>query len=132
MQEVWSAPVRYSECDQQGIAFNSHYLAWCDEAVSGWLAVRGTPYESLLERGLDTRVVGSELAWSAPARWGDTVSVDAECARVGTSSFAVRFHVRVAERLCCTVTTTYVLVDSAGPSPVPHDLRAAWLDPTAG
>jgi len=30
---AWSSPVRYVECDQQGIVFNAHYLTWADEAV---------------------------------------------------------------------------------------------------
>jgi acyl-CoA thioester hydrolase len=131
VQEVWSAPVRYAECDQQGIAFNSHYLTWCDEAATSWFATRSTPYSSLLARGLDTHVVGSELSWSAPVRWDDVVTVDAECTRVGTSSFALRFLVRVGDRACCEVSTTYVLVDSTGPTRVPDDLRAAWVTPSA-
>jgi acyl-CoA thioester hydrolase len=30
---AWSAPVRYAECDQQGVVFNANYLAYADEAV---------------------------------------------------------------------------------------------------
>ena len=36
-------------------------------------------------------------------------------------------QVRVAERVCCTVRTTYVLVDDDHrPVRVPDDLRSAW------
>ena len=34
MPEVWSAPVRFVECDQQGVVFNAHYLTWADEAAT--------------------------------------------------------------------------------------------------
>ena len=129
MNEVWSAPVRYSECDQQGIVFNGHYLAYCDEAGSAWYSSRGTPYADLLARGLDMHVIASTLDWSSSARWGDVVSVDAGCERIGGSSFVVRMLVRVGGRHCCTVTVTNVLVDGSGrPVRVPDDLRAAWLD----
>jgi acyl-CoA thioester hydrolase len=128
----WSAPVRYVECDQQGIVFNAHYLVWCDEAVTRWFEATGASYAALTARGLDTRVVSSTLDWSSSARYGDVVDVRARTERVGRTSFAVAFDVTVGERLCCRVTTTYVLVDDDGrPTPVPGDLRAAWEQLTA-
>ncbi|MDT7551270.1 MAG: acyl-CoA thioester hydrolase [Actinomycetota bacterium] len=124
---VWSAPVRYQECDQQGIVFNAHYLTWCDEAVTAWMAAVGTPYDGLHARDLDTRVVASALDWMSSARWGDTVDLDVAVARLGRTSFAIGIDVSVGERLCCRVVTTYVMTDLAGSSvPVPDDLRAAW------
>lgn len=128
MRAVWSAPVRYAECDQQGIVFNSHYLLWCDEAVTAWFAATGTAYDVLHARGFDTKVVSTTLHWTSSARWGDVVEVDATAEAVGRTSFTVSFGIRVGERLCCTVRTTYVLVDRDDvPTPVPPDLRAAWL-----
>jgi acyl-CoA thioester hydrolase len=124
---AWRAPVRYVECDQQGIVFNAHYLTWCDEAVVGWFAATGSDYAALTARGLDTRVVASALEWASSARYGDVVDVDVWTDRVGRTSFTVGFDVRVGDRRCCTVRTTYVLVDADGrPTPVPGDLRSAW------
>ena len=125
---AWSAPVRYAECDMQGIVFNAHYLAYADEAVVGVLASLGTPYDGLLARGLDTAVVASELTWTAPARYGDVVHVDGVVERVGRTSFTLAFTISVEDRPCCRVRTTYVLTDTGRtPTPVPDDLRAAWL-----
>ena len=124
---AWSAPVRYAECDQQGVVFNAHYLAYADEAVIGVLRQHGTSYDDILGRGLDTSVVASELQWSSPARWGDVVDVDGEVERVGRTSFVVAFTISVAQRVCCRVRTTYVLVDAdRTPTPVPDDLREKW------
>ena len=124
---AWSAPVRYAECDQQGVVFNAHYLAYADEAVTHVLAGLGVPYASLLERGLDTAVVASELHWSSPARWGDVVEVDGRVEQVGRTSFVVAMTISVGERLCCQVRTTYVLVDrDRVPTPIPDDVRALW------
>ena len=123
----WSAPVRYAECDQQGVVFNAHYLAYADEAVSPVLAGRGVSYGDLLARGLDTSVVASELQWSSPARWGDVVDVDGVVERVGRTSFVVAFTISVGDRLCCRVRTTYVLVDGERrPTAVPDDIRERW------
>ena len=127
MNSVWSSPVRYVECDAQGVVFNGHYLTWADEAATALMAALGTPYAEILARGLDTSVVASELSWTSPARWGDVVEVDGQAERVGRTSFTYRLTIRVGERTCCEVRTTYVLVDGQRqPTPVPDDLRAAW------
>jgi acyl-CoA thioester hydrolase len=129
---AWSAPVRYAECDQQGVVFNAHYLAYADEAVSHVLAQQGLSYEDLLARGLDTSVVATELQWSSPARWGEVVDVDGAVERVGRTSFVVAFRISVGDRLCCRVRTTYVLTDQERtPTPVPDDVRLVWSRPAA-
>jgi acyl-CoA thioester hydrolase len=124
---AWFAPVRYGECDQQGVVFNANYLAYADEAVEHVLRQAGYSYTGLLRRGLDTSVVASELQWASPARWGDVVEVDGEVERVGRTSFVVALTISVGDRLCCRVRTTYVLIDrDRVPTPVPDDVRAAW------
>lgn len=129
---LWTAPVRYAECDQQGVAFHGHYLTWADEAATALMADRGMPYAALTARDLDTFVVASALTWSTPARWGETVDVDGVVERLGRTSFTFALTIRVGERVCCTVRTTYVLVDWAGhPAPLPEDVRQAWA-PDAG
>lgn len=128
MDTVWTSTVRYAEVDQQGIVFNGHYLTWADEGCTAWFAAVGTTYDALLARGLDMRVRATTLEWTAPARGGDLVEVAAGCEHVGTSSFVVLLAVRAAGQPCCTVRTTYVLVDGGGrPVRVPDDLRERWL-----
>lgn len=128
MTVVWSSPVRYGECDQQGVVFNAHYLAWADEAMTALMGHLGTPYATLLARDLDTAVVASELRWTSPARWGDTIEVDASVLKIGNTSFTAELVIRAGERDCCTVLTTYVLHDAArNPVRVPDDVRERWL-----
>jgi acyl-CoA thioester hydrolase len=117
---IWSAPVRYAEVDQQGVVFNSHYLLYCDEAMGAFCAERG-----LLELAEAVHLVSSTLNWRSPARWGEAVEVDTRCDRVGTSSFAMHFEVRVGERVCCVVDTTYVFAADGRPRPLPDAARAA-------
>jgi acyl-CoA thioester hydrolase len=118
----WSSPVRFVECDQQGVVFNAHYLVWADEASMVWWAAAGLPWDALAARA-DPVVKASALEWSAPARWGDTVTVDAEAERLGRSSVTVRFTVRVGERVCCVVRTTYVGTSGGASVPWPDDVR---------
>ncbi len=124
MPQVWSSPVRYVECDQQGVVFNAHYLVWADEAVNTWWVDRGVDWTALATRGVEYLVVASRLEWQSSARWGDTVEVDADVEELGRSSATLRFTVRVGDRSCCVVRTTYVCTVDRSPSPWPDDLRA--------
>ena len=124
---VWSSPVRYAECDQQGIVFNAHYLVWADEGCTAWFTATGSSYAQLQARGLDLRVKSTTLTWTRSAVFGDVVTVDAGPAEVGRTSFTLPLLVRAAGGLCCEVRTTYVLVDEQSrPTPVPDDLKRAW------
>jgi acyl-CoA thioester hydrolase len=121
---VWGAPVRFAECDQQGIVFNAHYLVWADEAVNAWWADRGLPWQVMTTRGIEYVVVASALEWRSPARYGDVVEVDAERERLGRSSLTLRFTIRVGERVCCEVRTTYVCTVGGDSAPWPDEVRA--------
>jgi acyl-CoA thioester hydrolase len=121
---VWSSPVRFVECDQQGIAFNAHYLVWADEAVNTWWADRGLPWSALVAQGIEYVVVASSLEWRSPARYGDTVDVDADLERLGRTSLTVRFTIRVGERECCVVRSSYVCTVEGASAPWPDDVRA--------
>ena len=123
MPPQWSSPVRYVECDQQGVVFNAHYLTWTDEASYPWWAAHGLAWEDLVARGIDPLVKATSLEWTSPARWGDTVTVDAETEQVGRSSVTVRFTVRVGERVCCVVRNTYVWLDGGRAAPWPDHVR---------
>jgi acyl-CoA thioester hydrolase len=121
--QVWSSPVRYVECDQQGIVFNAHYLVWADEAVNSWWAGRGVDWAEFNARGVDYVVVASSLQWRSSARYGDTVEVDAGLDELGRTSLTVRFVVRVGGRPCCEVRTTYVCTAGGTSSPWPEEIR---------
>ena len=124
---AWSAPVRYSECDPQGVVFNANYLVYADEALVHVLARQGVSYRELEARGLDASLVASEVEWKSPARWGEVVDVDGTVERVGRTSFVMAFSIAVGDRLCCRLRTTYVLTDrDRTPTPVPDDIRALW------
>jgi acyl-CoA thioester hydrolase len=124
VSQVWSSPVRFVECDQQGVVFNAHYLVWADEASMAWWADRGMPWEALVARGIEPLVVASAQQWSSSARFGDTVTVDATLEKLGRTSLTLRFLVAVGERECCVVRTTYVATADGAPAPWPDDVRA--------
>jgi acyl-CoA thioester hydrolase len=122
--EVWSAPVRFAETDQQGVVFNAHYLTWADEAVNTWWEAMGLPWGALATWGLEYFVKASSLDWVSSARYGDTVAIDVDVAQLGRTSLTLLFTVRVGERVCCTVRTTYVATADGRPAPWPDEVRA--------
>jgi acyl-CoA thioester hydrolase len=50
--------------------------------------------------------------------------VDAETEQVGRTSVTVRYTVRVEDRVCCVVRTTYVCASDGVAAPWPDDVRA--------
>jgi acyl-CoA thioester hydrolase len=121
--QVWSSPVRFVECDQQGVVFNAHYLTWADEASNSWWAAHRLPWDVVAAR-VNPVVKASTLDWTSSARWGDTVTVDAETEELGRTSVTVRFTIRVDDRECCVVRNTYVATDGGRATPWPDDIRA--------
>lgn len=115
--------IRYGECDQQGIVFNAHYMAFMDDAVDCWLRELDPDFES--GQGWEITVKRSEIVWAGPARSGEILTLDLSVARWGTTSFDVSAIGHVGERAVIDSTTTYVVVDHAdfSPIPVPDALR---------
>lgn len=106
--------VRYLEADQQGVVFNMWYLAYFDDAFAALLAHHGLGYQELIAAGWDAQLVHTEIDWTGPLRWGDPAEVDVALARLGTTSFALQFAVRVGDRVMATGETAYVAVETAG------------------
>ncbi|MCO7221623.1 thioesterase family protein [Klenkia sp. PcliD-1-E] len=125
MSVRWSAPVRYSECDDQRVVFNAHYLVWADEASNAWWPSVGLRWDPDGVCGVQPLVKASSLEWSSSAVWGDVVDVVCELEGIGRTSLTLVFEVRVGDRLCCTVRSTYVATRDGVAVPWPDEVRAA-------
>ena len=97
--------VRYWEADQQGVVYNSHYLAYCDLALdlclrnSGW-RVSEEPFDFMVKR--------AEVEWQGSARYAEELVVALAATRWGQTSFDVGYRGEVAGRPVFTATVTYV------------------------
>ena len=116
--------VRYSEADQQGVVFNSHYLAYCDDAFDHWLRSLGWGFG---EHEWDVVVRRAEIDWHGPARYADSLDIDVAVARWGTTSFDVRYTGAVDGRpvFTCTVTYVGVRLGTMDKTPIPAAVCAA-------
>lgn len=129
MPEAYTHPisVRYLEVDQQGVAFNMWYLAYFDDALTGFLEHNGVPYRVLTDAGLDVQLVHSEIDWTGGVAWQDDVGVTVTCLSIGTTSFALAFDVLRSGASVATGRTVYVVIatDGSGKRRVPDFLRRA-------
>lgn len=119
--------VRYSECDQQGIVFNGHYLFYYDVALTELWRDRIGPYGELTARGVDVVVAEATVRYRAGARFDDLVDISMPVRHLGTTSMIIAPEFRVGERVVADGEIRHVFVDPATLTklPMPDDIRAA-------
>ena len=91
----------------QRVVFNAHYLTYCDEAMSSWLA------EAIGWSGdadFDWMLVKVVLEWQGSATFGEAIDIEVGVLRWGTTSFETGFRGSVDQRPVFTATITYVCV----------------------
>ena len=123
--------VRYRETDAQHVAFNSNYLAWFDDAMTAFLEHGGLPYRAMLAAGFDVQLVRSEIDWTAGVGFGDDIEIAVSPARLGRTSFALDFEVRLSGTVTCAGRTVYVVIatDGSGKAEIPPLIRDALGEP---
>lgn len=118
--------VRYSECDQQGVVFNGHYLFYYDVALNELWRERVGSYHEMVARGFDVVVAEATLRYRAAARFDELVDIAMTVKHLGTTSMVVRPEFRVGDRLVADGEIRHVFVDPASlvKKPMPDDIRA--------
>jgi acyl-CoA thioester hydrolase len=103
--------VRYSECDQQGVVFNGHYLFFYDVALTElWRAAVSGPQEMVAE-GYDLVVAEARIRYREGARFDDVLEVEMPVAHLGTTSMVVRPRFLVEGRLMADGEVRHVFID---------------------
>jgi acyl-CoA thioester hydrolase len=121
--------VRYQDCDSQHVVFNARYGDYIDLAITNFMmsAMPGRdPFDGSFEIQLKKQVI----EWFAPARFNDVLEISTWVARLGRSSFDVRFEIRIAGKPEVIVAADTVYVHVHGEkgiwksAPIPDDGRA--------
>lgn len=114
--------IRYGEVDQQGVVFNAHYLAYCDDAMDTWLRQLDARFEDL---GYDIMLKKATVEWQGSAGVGDELDIAVGVDRWGTTSLEVGFEGRVDDRPVFTASIVYVGVrhGTTEPAPPPAAVR---------
>ena len=105
--------VRYSECDQQGVVFNGHYLFYYDVAVTElWREAMGT-WSEMVGAGYDLMVAEVRLAYRDGARFDEIIDIELRVARLGVTSMVINAVFRVEGRLIAEGEMRHVFIDPA-------------------
>src|SRR5919204_658925 len=86
--------VRYDECDQQGVVFNSHYFAYFDVALTEAFRHAGYPYGEMTASGTDLMVAEAHARYRAPARFDDEIELEWWITRLGNTGMSTRIDVK--------------------------------------
>jgi len=121
--------VRYSECDQQGVVFNGHYLFYYDVALNELWRDRVGSYHDMVASGHDVVVAEANLRFRAPARFDEELDIAMAVKHLGTTSLVVQPEFRVGDRLVVDGEVRHVFVDPAtlAKKAMPDDIRTAFL-----
>lgn len=121
--------IRYAECDMQGIVFNAHYLAYCDDAFGAWVETSMPMAMDFVgnDGSFDVMVKKAVLTWHGAVRFGETLDLDCAVSRWGRTSFDVRFagSVAGAERFDVVVTYVNIKPGSHSPAQITDDVKMA-------
>jgi acyl-CoA thioester hydrolase len=107
-----SLRVRYSECDQQGVVFNGHYLFYYDVAFTELCRETIGSYADTVRQGVEIVVAETRLRYLAGARFDDILDIDLPIARLGKTSMTVKPKYRLGERTLVEGEVRHVFVDA--------------------
>lgn len=121
--------VRYSECDQQNVVFNGHYLFYYDVALTELWRETAVDYAAMVAQGTDLVVAEARLAYRRSAHFDELVDIEMPVTHLGTTSLILSPVFKVGERLVAEGEVRHVFVDTAvgGKREMPDAVRSALL-----
>ena len=120
--------VRYSECDQQGVVFNGHYLFYYDVAMTELLRDRLGSYQAMLDLGVDVMIAETRLRFRRGARFDEEVDIVLPVRHLGDTSMIVQpvFLVDGAEIADGEVRHVFTDPATNAKKSMPAEVRAAF------
>ena len=116
----------YHDTDSGGIVYYANYLKYMEEARTEFLENKGLSVSIFRERGMIYVVRKCSLTYRSPARYGETITCDAQLKKITAAQLI--FHQKV-----CNKETGQVLVEAEvilacltsdlKPVQIPEDLK---------
>jgi 4-hydroxybenzoyl-CoA thioesterase len=124
----FAQPIRFSHCDPAGVLYFPHVFDFVNAAMEDWFAQRlGLPFHVLhLELRRGNPVVRTHCEFFAPCRFGETLALELEPVRVGSSSIETRMSGTVdgAPRFRVRHKTAMMSMDTMRAIELPGEVRA--------
>jgi 4-hydroxybenzoyl-CoA thioesterase len=138
---AFERPIKFEEVDAANIVFFARFVTYAHEAMEHFFGALDGGYAGLvLERRIGLPAVHVEIAFTAPARYGDVLRIETRVARVGNRSAVLWYRMHHAGRgrhaqtegdlrLACELKHTVVTTDlrSLTSCDMPADMRALFL-----
>jgi acyl-CoA thioester hydrolase len=119
--------VRYAETDASGVVYHANYIVWFEHGRGEWFWQQGRDYHrDVEERGFNWPVVELSSRYSAPARYGDLVTVKTWLKEIKSREFTLAYEITSAptKQLLCTGWTKHLNVNTEWRAvPIPQDIR---------
>lgn len=117
--------VRYSECDQQGIVFNGHYMFYYNDAYGELFREIGWTRPEITKQGWDVVVAEATLRFRGSARYDEYLDIRLPITHLGATSMIVEPQFVVDGRLCVSGSVRHVFVDveSMSRTSIPDPVR---------
>ena len=126
---VFERAIKFEEVDAANIVFFARFVTYAHEAMEHFFGgLEGGYARLILERRVGLPAVHVEIAFTAPARYGDVLRIETRVARLGNRSAVLwyRMHHAAAGRLVCELKHTVVTTDlrTLTSCEMPADVRA--------
>jgi acyl-CoA thioester hydrolase len=127
--------VRYSETDQMGIVYHTHYLVWCEVGRTEFIREIGGSYADVERTGIFLAVAEASVRYRASARYDDEIRVETTLARVQSRAVTFDYEIfRAAPgpdlRLATARTTLIALGADGAPRALPPELLERFRNAT--
>jgi 4-hydroxybenzoyl-CoA thioesterase len=124
--------VKFEEVDAANIVFFARFVTYAHEAMEHFFGgLEGGYARLILDRRIGLPAVHVEMAFTAPARYGDVLRIETRVARIGNRSAVLWYRMHHVEkgasgRLACELKHTVVTTDlrTLTSCDMPVDLRA--------
>ena len=77
MNHVMDVKIYYEDTDCGGVVYYANYLRYMERARTEYLASRGYAVKKLMDEGTIFMVLRVEIDYRSPARYGDTIVLQA-------------------------------------------------------
>lgn len=68
--------IYYDDTDSGGVVYHANYLKYFERGRTEYMRQRGVDPKDMVENGLIFVITKAELSFLAPARYGDTITVE--------------------------------------------------------
>lgn len=128
--------VRFAETDLMGIAHHASYLVYLEAGRVEWLRRRGIRYETWIDKGIHVAVVEANVAYKAPARFDDLLTIETTLAELRTVSMKFTYVIRRGDTVIAEGMTRLGCVDDTQklvrlPEPMREILMSGETEPNA-